>query len=190
MKTHPKTVYQIKAVLLETEPPIWRRFVVPSGVTLHRLHLILQDVIGWTNSHLYRFRIETDEYGEPHPDNEFSELDFKNSRQTKIEQVVTKEGSTFQYEYDFGDSWNHKLLVEGISEGEPGKQYPVCLAGERACPPEDCGGTYGYADLLEIMKNPNDEQYQDIMTWLGGHFAPEAFDIDIVNLKLNAMRLQ
>ena len=84
METCPQMVYQIKVVLLETEPPIWRRFVIPSGVTLHRLHLILQAIMGWTNSHLYRFRIETEEYGEPDPDNEFSELDFKNSRQTKL----------------------------------------------------------------------------------------------------------
>jgi hypothetical protein len=190
MNAHPTTVYQIKVVLLETDPPIWRRFVVPSSVTLHRLHLILQGVMGWTNSHLYRFKIGTKEYGEPDPDNAFCELDFKNSRRTKLWEVVTKGGSTFQYEYDFGDSWIHMLLIEGILEGEPGKLYPVCLAGERACPPEDCGGTYGYADLLEIIKNPNDEQYQDMMTWLGGRFDPEAFDIDIVNVKLSAIRLR
>jgi hypothetical protein len=185
-----QTVYQIKVVLLETDPPIWRQFVVPSSVTLHRLHLILQDVMGWTNSHLYKFQIGTKEYAEPDPDNEFYELDFKNSRRTKLWQVVTKKGSTFQYEYDFGDSWTHMLLVEGIFEGEPGKQYPVCLAGERACPPEDCGGTYGYAELLEIIKNPDHEQYQDMITWLGGRFDLEAFDIDSVNLKLSAMRLR
>ena len=185
-----RTVYQIKVALLETDPPIWRRFVVPSSVTLHRLHLILQDVMGWTNSHLYRFQIGTREYAEPDPDNEFNELDFKNSRRTKLWQVVTKKGSAFQYEYDFGDSWTHMLLVEDIFEREPGKQYPVCLAGERACPPEDCGGTYGYAELLEIIKNPYHEQYQDMITWLGGRFDPKALDIDIVNLKLSAMRLR
>lgn len=185
-----QAVYQIKVVLLETDHPIWRRFVVPSSVTLHRLHLILQDVMGWTNSHLYRFRIGTREYAEPDPDNEFNELDFKNSRRTKLWQVVTKKGSAFQYEYDFGDSWAHMLLVEDIFEREPSKQYPVCLAGERACPPEDCGGTYGYAELLEIIKNPYHEQYQDMITWLGGRFDPKALDIDIVNLKLSAMRLR
>lgn len=190
MNTHPTMHYQIKVVLPETDPPIWRQFVVPPSVTLHRLHLILQDVMGWTNSHLYRFKIGTKEYGEPHPDNEFYELDFKNSRRTKLWQVVTKKDSTFQYEYDFGDNWTHMLLVEDVIKGGPAKQYPVCLAGERACPPEDCGGTYGYAELLEIIKNPNHEQYQDMIIWLGGRFDPEAFNIDIVNLKLRAMRLR
>jgi len=185
-----RMVYKIKVILLEMNPPIWRQFVVPSSVTLHRLHLILQDVMGWTNSHLYRFQFGTKEYAEPDPDNEFYELDFKNSRRTKLWQVVTKKGSTFQYEYDFGDSWTHMLLVESIFEGESGKQYPVCLAGERACPPEDCGGTHGYAELLEIIKNPYHEQYQDMMTWVGGHFDPEAFDINTANLKLSVMRLR
>jgi hypothetical protein len=182
-------VYQIKVVLLETNPPIWRRFVVPSSVTLHRLHLILQDVMGWTNSHLYRFQIGTREYAEPDPDNQFNELDFKNSRRTKLGQLVTKKGSTFLYEYDFGDGWLHELVVEDILEHKPGIRYPACLAGERACPPEDCGGIDGYQELLEIMTDPDHEEYPDMMTWLGGHFDPDWFDVEIVNQKLRSMRV-
>jgi hypothetical protein len=184
-----RQVYQIKVALLETEPSIWRRFLVPSSVTLHRLHLILQDVMGWSNYHLYRFKIGSEEYGEPHPDNEFNELNFKNSRRTKLGQVVTKKGKVFQYEYDFGDSWEHMLLVEDILEYQPDMRYPVCLTGERACPPEDCGGPHGYADLLETIADPGHEDYQDMMTWLGGNFDPDAFDIEIVNLKLKSMRV-
>jgi len=184
-----QAVYQIKVALLETDPQIWRRFVVPSSVTLHRLHLILQDVMGWTNSHLYKFQIGTKEYAEPHPDNEFNELDFKNSRRTKLGQLMTKKGDVFLYEYDFGDSWNHMLLVEDILEYEPHKRYPICLTGERACPPEDCGGTYGYAELLEVISDPEHEDYPDTMTWLGGHFDPEAFDLKTVNNKLRSMRV-
>jgi len=184
-----RQVYQIKVVLLETEPSIWRRFVVPSSVTLHRLHLILQDVMGWSNYHLYRFQIGREEYGEPHPDNEFNELNFKNSRRTKLGQVVTKKGDVFRYEYDFGDSWEHMLLVEDILENQPDMRYPVCLTGERACPPEDCGGPYGYADLLETIAEPGHEDYDDMMTWLGGHFDPNTFNIEIANLKLKSMRV-
>lgn len=184
-----RQVYQIKVALLETEPSIWRRFLVPSSVTLHRLHLILQDVMGWSNYHLYRFQIEREEYGEPHPDNEFNELNFKNSRRTKLGQVVTKKGDVFRYEYDFGDSWEHMLLVEDILEYQPDVRYPVCLTGERACPPEDCGGPYGYADLLETIADPSHEDYEDMMTWLGGHFEPDSFDIEIANLKLKSMRV-
>lgn len=184
-----QAVYQIKVVLLEMDPPIWRRFVVPSSVTLHRLHLILQDVMGWTNSHLYRFQIGAKEYAEPHPDNEFNELDFKNSRRTKLGRLVTKKGSTFLYEYDFGDSWLHELVVEDILEHKPNIRYPACLAGERACPPEDCGGIYGYAELLEVISDPEHEEYPDTITWLGGRFDPEVFDLKTVNNKLRSMRV-
>ena len=185
-----QAVYEIKVVLLETDPPIWRRFIVPSSVTLHRLHLIIQDVMGWTNSHLYSFQIDKGKYEEPDPYDKHSEPGFTNSRRTKLWQVVTNKGNAFKYEYDFGDGWKHRLLVKDIFEREPGKKYPVCLAGERACPPEDCGGTYGYVGLLEIIKNPYHEQHQDMITWLGSPFDPEAFDIDIVNRKLSAMRLR
>ena len=176
-----RQVYQIKVVLLETEPSIWRRFLVPSSVTLHRLHLILQDVMGWSNYHLYRFQIGREEYGEPHHDNEFNELNFKNSRRTKLGQVVTEKGDVFQYEYDFGDSWEHMLLVEDILEYPSDMRYPVCLTGERACPPEDCGGVWGYEELLEVVRDPRHEEYESTMEWLGGSFDPEEFDIDQVN---------
>jgi len=160
--------YQFRVVLQETDPPIWRRFVVPSGITLHRLHIILQEVMGWTNSHLYRFKIGTKEYAEPDPENEFNELYFKNSRRTKLERLVINKGNTFLYEYDFGDSWIHELVVEDILEPGSSQQYPVCLAGERACPPEDCVGPHGYAELLGIISNPEHEEYLDKMAWHNG----------------------
>ncbi len=195
MNTRPvpegqQVLYQIKVVLLETDPPIWRRFVIPSTVTLHRLHLVLQDVMGWTNSHLYRFQISTKEYAEPNPDNEFYELDFKNSRRTKLGQLVAKKGNVFRYEYDFGDGWDHMLLVEDILEDNRGTQSPLCLIGERGCPPEDCGGVHGYAELLEIIRNPKHEDYLNMMTWLGDRFNPDSFDIKRVNQKLRSMRLK
>ena len=145
--------------------------------------------MGWTNSHLYRFKIGTKEYGEPDPENEFNELYFKNSRRTKLERAVINKGNTFLYEYDFGDGWDHMLLVEDILKYEPHNRYPVCLTGERACPPEDCGGTRGYAELLEIIRDPDHEEYLDMMTWLGGHFDPEAFDLNTVDNKLRSMRV-
>lgn len=144
-------LYQIKVVLLETKPLIWRRFLAPSSVTLHRLHLILQYIMGWTNSHLYRFKIIEQEYSKPDPDNEFYGLHFKNSMRTKLGQVVTNQGDAFRYEYDFGDGWEHLLFVEDILEYQPDISRPVCISGEYACPPEDCGGPYGYANLLEII---------------------------------------
>jgi hypothetical protein len=182
-------VYQFRVVLKETDPPIWRRFVVPSDITLHRLHLILQEVMGWTNSHLYRFKTGMKEYAEPDPENEFNELHFNNSRRTKLERLVINKGSTFLYEYDFGESWIHELVVEDILEPSS-QQYPVCLAGERACPPEDCGGPYGYAELLGIISNPEHEEYLDTMAWLGGKFSPATFSFEKVNRYLETMRLR
>ena len=182
--------YQFRVELQETDPSIWRRFIVPSGVTLHRLHLILQEVIGWTNSHLYRFKIGEKEYGEPDPDNEFYELHFINSRRTRLERLVIPKGTTFIYEYDFGDSWIHELVLEDILEPGSNQEHPICLAGERACPPEDCGGPYGYAELLGIISNPEHEQYLDMMTWLGGRFFPAKFNLEKVNRHLKAMRLK
>ena len=178
-------IYQLKVTLKESKPPIWRRFQVPGDVTLHRLHLILQDVMGWMNSHLYRFEIGGVEYGEPDPDYAGFGIDMRNANRTKLNQVVPNEKMRFIYEYDFGDSWEHRILVEKILPAEPGAKYPVCLAGKRACPPEDCGGIWGYEDLLEIISDPLHEEYDEMMEWLGGSFDPEEFEIDLVNCILN-----
>jgi hypothetical protein len=175
-------VYQLKVTLKESKPPIWRRFQVAGNVTLHRLHLILQDVMGWTNSHLYRFDIGGIQYSIPDPvEDAFNELHFVDSRRTKLSKVAPREKAGFTYEYDFGDSWEHQILVEKILPPESRAQCPVCLAGERACPPEDCGGIWGYDELLETIRDPRHEEYESTMEWLGGSFDPEELDIDQVN---------
>lgn len=177
-------VYQLKVTLKGSKPPIWRRLQVPGNITLHRLHIMLQAAMGWSNYHLYRFQIAGKEYGEPDPDNELYELDFKNSRRTKLWKVVPAVKSSFTYEYDFGDGWKHQVVVEKIMAAEPGAQYPVCLAGKRACPPEDCGGIWGYERLLQVIGNPSHEEYEEMMEWLGGRFDPDEFDLDKVNRAL------
>ena len=175
-------VYQLKGTLKESKPPIWRRFQVSGDITLHRLHLILQDVMGWTNSHLYRFDIGGIQYSIPDPvEDAFNELHFVDSRRTKLSKVAPREKSRFTYEYDFGDSWEHQIQVEKILPVDTGARYPVCLVGKRACPPEDCGGIWGYDELLEVIRDPTHEEYESMMEWLGGLFDPEEFDIDRVN---------
>jgi len=177
-----EVVYQLKVTLKESKPLIWRRLQVAGNVTLHRLHLILQDVMGWTNSHLYRFDIGGIEYSIPDPvEDAFNELHFVDSRRTKLSKVVPREKSRFTYEYDFGDSWEHEILTEKILRANLGAQYPVCLAGRRACPPEDCGGIWGYDELLETIRDPAHEEYESMMEWLGGSFDPEEVDINQVN---------
>jgi hypothetical protein len=120
--------------------------------------------MGWTNSHLYRFDIGSTQYSIPDPvEDDFNELHFVDSRRTKLSKVVPRQKSGFTYEYDFGDSWEHQILVEKILPPGSGAQYPVCIAGKRACPPEDCGGIWGYDELLETIRDPRHEEYESTM---------------------------
>jgi hypothetical protein len=182
-------IYQLKVELAHIEPVIWRRFLVPSIVSLHRLHLILQDVMGWTNSHLYQFKIGEKEYGEPDPDDESNKLNIINSRKTKLNRVIPPKGSIFIYEYDFGDGWIHNITVEDVLELSGKARYPICLDGERACPPEDSGGPFGYPRLLAIAANPDNEEYEEIKNWLGRTFRPSLFSLQKVNRRLKPISL-
>jgi hypothetical protein len=184
-----ENIYQIKVGLLEINPLIWRRFLIPANVTLHRLHLVLQDVMGWQNYHLYSFQIGKKEYSTPNPDNDFYELDFKNSYQAKLGNIVKEKGSIFLYEYDFGDGWEHQLLVEDIIDRDLEKRYPICIAGENASPPEDSGGPHGYMEMLEIIKNPYHKEFNSARTWLGKKIDPYKFDLKLANLRLSSNRL-
>jgi len=189
MKTkHPKIqdrIYQIKVGLLEVSPLVWRRFLIPSRVSLHRLHLVLQDVIGWQNYHLYRFQIGSNEYGVPDLDKDFSESDFKDSKRAKLGKLVKGKNEIFIYQYDFGDGWEHQLLIEDIFIRDLEKQYPICLEGENSGPPEDSGGPHGYAEMMEITRNPTHPEYQDVKIWLGKGFNPRKFDLKSVNKRLS-----
>ncbi len=183
---HPpvnESIYQLKVTLKGIKPPIWRRVQVAGGISLHKLHQILQVVMGWDDDHLHHFTVGGVDFGEPHPD---YGLEMRSDRRAKLSQVVSGEKAKFIYEYDFGDSWEHMILVEKILPAEAGVRYPVCIAGKRACPPEDCGGIWSYAHLLDVIQNPNDPEYEDKIEWLGEPFDPEAFDLDRINRLLNA----
>lgn len=179
-------IYQMKVTLEDIKPPIWRRVQVTSATSLYRLHKILQVVMGWDDYHLHEFIIDEIHYGEPSPDYMFK---MKNDKTVKLGQVVSEEGAKFTYIYDFGDSWNHKILVEKILPVESDKKYPICLKGKRACPPEDCGGVGGYYEFLEAIQDPNNPEHEDMLEWVGGSFDPEAFNLDEINQKLRKVRL-
>jgi hypothetical protein len=170
------TIYQLKITLLGTHPPVWRRVQVPADITLGKLHWIVQTAMGWTNSHLHAFTVGGVSYGETDP-----ELEMKSESRIKLRQAAPKEKSRFRYEYDFGDDWQHDILLEKILPPEPGVTYPVCIKGKRAGPPEDCGGVWGYAELLETLADPESEEHEEMLEWLGGEIDPEEFDIDEVN---------
>src|SRR6266508_3874429 len=149
----PKTVYQIKVTLIGSKPPIWRRILVADTTTLHRLHTILQTIMGWDDYHLHMFTINKQIYGEPE-DDEFGDLGIKSEARFELDQVVGRAGAKFRYGYDFGDSWEHELIVEKILPAEKGVHFPLCGAGKRACPPEDVGGVWGYQEFLEAIADP------------------------------------
>lgn len=174
-------VFQCKVTLRGSKPPIWRRFQVPDDVTLEHFHFALQIVMGWSNSHLHEFMIGDESYGEPHPD---YDGEVQDERKITLRRVASSEGARFLYIYDYGDNWQHIVQVEKILRRDPEMRYPVCLAGKRACPPEDCGGIWGYMDLLEIIGNPKHKEYRGMMEWLGGEFDPEKFSLDGVNNRL------
>lgn len=172
-------LFQFKITLKHIEPPIWRRIQI-RDCRLDRLHELIQLAFGWWNCHLYRFEIEGQRYGDPYPlgDN-FDEFDYEDSTITKLSEIVPKNGNPlhFEYEYDFGDGWNHEILFEGCLRAECGERYPVCVEGERACPPEDVGGSRGYAEYLEAMADPKNERHDELMQWRG-RFDPEEFDVE------------
>lgn len=172
--------YQFKVVLRDISPPIWRQFQVWEDYTLAQLHRILQMVMGWENYHLYEFRIGGRIYGDPDLDDEREIIDAK---KTRIRNVLVGVGTEFEYEYDFGDDWHHELVLESVMRPDPDTFCPSCIAGERSCPPEDVGGSGGYADYLEALADPGHEEHDNWMEWRGP-FDPEAFSIEKVNQKL------
>ena len=176
--TAPDRVYQIKVALDGSKPPIWRRLLVPSDLTLGDLHRVIQVAMGWTDSHLHQFTIAGRSYGVPHPDDMEEILDEEDHRLAGLRPA---EKFKFRYEYDFGDSWVHTILVEKILEGKPGQPYPFCLKGKGACPPEDCGGIWGYRDFIAAMADPEHPEHVHYRDWYNADFDPEAFDLAEVN---------
>ena len=185
--SEPIQIYQLKFTLRGSRPPIWRQFQVRGDINLGKLHRILQVVMGWTDTHLHQFTIRGKQYWIP----DEGDMDLRkkiDERKHRLRDVVSRQASRFAYEYDFGDLWAHELLVENILSPQAGVQYPVCLAGARACPPEDVGGTVGYENLLEAIHNPNHPQHEEYLEWVGDSFDPEAFDADEVNRKLRRLK--
>lgn len=164
-------VYAIKVTLLGTRPPIWRRFLVERDITLRELHSTLQIVMGWTNSHSHQFI-------------------FKRRKQAdgaKLRDLIGSPGSKLLYEYDFGDGWQHEFLLEKILNGD-GSFQPTCVAGARCCPPEDCGGPYGFRELLDALNDTSHPEHDSFCEWLGDGFDAEHFSVGEVNRRLHSHR--
>jgi hypothetical protein len=178
-KTAPKSgdlLYQFKITLLDIKPPIWRRIQVPD-CTLFDLHEYIQAAFGWWNYHLHQFEIGGMLYSEPSPDGDDFGMDFKDDAQVALSELIPKSGRKprWIYEYDFGDGWRHEVLFEGFPPNDPKAKYPLCLEGKRACPPEDCGGPWGYADYVAAIADPKHKRHKELLRWRGP-FNPEAFE--------------
>ena len=197
-KRQPKSMWvppaekaiQFKVALKYIRPPIWRRVVLPDNFTLADLHGVIQASMGWYNCHMHAFRIGGVEYTSASACgmDDMDELEMQNEETVLLRQVVRRARQTFSYEYDFGDSWAHEITVEKRLPIDPNATYPLCLAGKRACPPEDCGSFPGYADILEALAaDKKTEEQEELLEWVED-FDPERFDLEAVNKRLTGKR--
>ena len=174
-------IFQFKIALKGIRPPIWRRIQVPSTYSFWDLHVAIQDAMGWTDCHLHSFEFGLrtkgirESIGIPDPDFP-DEDDMLPGWKIPIAKLFSMSNPSADYIYDFGDDWEHKVVLESILPRDGSVQYPRCIAGKRACPPEDCGGVWGYEELLEIQADPSHERHEEIMEWLGDPIDPESFN--------------
>ncbi|MGM0390418.1 MAG: plasmid pRiA4b ORF-3 family protein [Bacteroidota bacterium] len=179
---------QLKISLKNSKPPIWRRVLVKSSISFYELHYTIQLAMGWGIYHLYEFKIGNYRIGiidEDFDDPESGDADVIDATEITLDEVLSKgEVKSFNYEYDFGDGWIHSIVVEKTLPLDPATYYPVCIKGKLACPPEDCGGLYGYYNLLEIISDKKHPEYEEMLEWMGGRFDPTEFELDDVNVHL------
>jgi len=185
-------VYQLKITLMEIEPPIWRRILVPQNITFYKLHKIIQASFGWQDYHLFDFDLGDVVVHIPDPDYAPGELyggkKELNAKRTKIDDLLVERKRCI-YTYDFGDNWRHEVVLEKILPAEDGRHYPFCIAGARHRPPEDVGGVGGYQEFLSVIQNPRHPEYNDYLLWAekdtgGRKFDPEYFYINEANRAL------
>ena len=183
----PAPIYQIKVGLRGATPPIWRRLEVPADISLARLHDVIQIAFGWDDSHLHVFETPYGSFGAAGTD-----LGYRAETPVTLEQVAPAVNSKLSYTYDFGDDWQHDIRVEKVLDRNAAAGYPRCTGGRRAAPPEDCGGIWGYAELVEVLQDPADQEHEDRLEWLGleaaAEFDPDRFDAATVTRALSFAR--
>lgn len=179
MSGKPESVFQFKITLKNINPPIWRRVLVPAKYTFWDFHVAIQDSMGWLDCHLHEFTVLNRATGNRErigiPEGSY-DLEVAAGWQKQIRDYFSDENPKAAYDYDFGDGWQHDIIFEKLISLVVNEEIPQCVAGERACPPEDCGGPWGYDELLNILKDPKHEEHQSMLQWAGGKFDPEDFD--------------
>lgn len=174
----PPRVFRLTITLRETQPPIWRRVLVPEDITLPKLHTVIQVTMGWTNSHLHQFDHHGGIYGTPDPDFDFP---IHSEKRVKLKQLLHFPGELLVYEYDFGDGWEHEVRLDAIEPNREDVPVPSCVAGERRCPPEDCGGVHGFYEFLEAIGDRKHPEHKELLRWYGGPFDPDGFSVEATN---------
>lgn len=173
---------QLKITLKGTKPPIWRRVLITDNITFETLHRIIQSSMGWYNCHLYEFSLGFNtSIGIQYEG--FYE-DILDARKIKVSKYLNEKGDKIVYSYDFGDNWEHVLTVEDVGPVISSQEYPSCIKGKGNCPPEDCGGVWGFYELLEKINNPKDPEHKEMLEWLGEGYDPTEFKIEEVNRRL------
>ena len=180
-----KSLYQMKIILTGSKPPIWRRFIVKDNIKLDELNAVLQITMGWLNYHLHQYRQGSLYIGIP--DQEL-DMGITDERKVYLHDIVSNPKDSFIYEYDFGDGWEHKIVLEKILPLDS-SESPIVIKGKGACPPEDCGGVWGYHDFLEAIQDPNHDEHESMLEWVGGEFDPDAFDMKFVNNNLRGLKI-
>lgn len=181
-------ILRFKATLKHSGPKIWRRFDIPDTCLLGELHVVLQIIMGWEDCHMHEFEIGKRRIGAPGPGFFGEDEEVINENNLSLADLGLRTKQKFVYTYDFGDGWEHEVQLEKILAPEPGAKYPVCIEGEMACPPEDCGGIGGYYNLLEALADSKNEEHEELLEWIGGRFDPKAFSLVGVNKALNSLR--
>ena len=184
-KKASKLLYQTKVTLVGSKPPIWRRLIVKDNIRLDQLHFVLQVSMGWFDYHLHQYIVGDSCIGIPDLD---FEMDMIDERKIYLYDLVSNPKDNFIYEYDFGDGWNHKIVLEKTLPLDFSKS-PIVIKGKQACPPEDCGGIWGYSDFLEAIQNPKHEEHESMLEWAGGEFDPDELDIKLINSHLKNLKL-
>lgn len=175
-------VLQLKIVLRNIDPPLWRRVEVVDNITFYELHYVIQISMGWWNEHLFEFKADGYRIGLVEPDED--SMKIVDARELTLSTLLHKNNQQFFYLYDFGDCWEHDIIIEKIHPKEAGKTYPICSAGQRECPPENVGGYPGYQNFLSIISDPNHEQYSEMKAWAGEDIDPEYFNAEETNAEL------
>lgn len=176
------TAHTLKVTLRDVKPAVWRRVAVQSETPLPKFAHMLEAAMGWEGHHLHMFDVGGILFGRADEDADY-QID---ERCATMKHLLPKLQSKLLWNYDFGDGWEHDVVVEAIESSQEGKRYPLCLEGKRACPPEDCGGVPGYGELLRVLADPDDDEHDHMVSWAPEGFDPAAFDIVAANRRMRA----